>query len=100
MTTLKELITAVKEKKLSKEQLEEYSDALAELYAEMRLEFSELEKAEALYIYDSDAPTGVAKRNNWRATTRGQRQIDLKNWMDACSKMISSVKSRVFRLIY
>ena len=97
---LRELIISVKEKTLSKEDLEKYSDALAELYAEMRLEFSDLEKAEALYIYDSTANTGVAKRNNWRATKEGQRMIDLKNYMDACSKMISSVKSRVYRLIY
>ena len=100
MTTLRELITAVKEKTLEKEDLEKYSDALAELYAEMRLEFSTLEKAEALYIYDSTLNTAVAKKTAWRATDKGQRQIELKNYMDACSKMISSVKSRVFRLIY
>jgi len=96
---LLELITAVKEKKLSRQQLEEYSDALAELYAEMRLEYSEIEKREAIFLYDAPETTGIAKKNRWRATKSGQRQIDLKNWMDACSKMISSVKSRVFRLI-
>ncbi len=100
MTTLKELITAVKEKKLTRPQLEEYSDALAELYAEMLIELAEIEKKEAIFIYDSEEKTAVAKKNAWKVTPEGQREILIKRYMGACSKMISSVKSRVFRLIY
>ena len=97
---LLELIKSVKEKKLSKEQLEEYSDALAELYAEMSIELADLEKKEAIYIYDSEEKTAVAKKNAWKVTPEGQREILIKRYMGACSKMISSVRSRVFRLIY
>ena len=99
-TSLKDLILQVKEKKLSKEQLEEYSDALAELYAEMSIELADLEKKEAIFIYDSEEKTAVAKKNAWKVTPEGQREILIKRYMGACSKMISSVKSRVFRLIY
>ena len=47
--TLKELILAVKEKTLSKEQVEGYRDDLANLSAQMFLEMADLEKAEALF---------------------------------------------------
>lgn len=45
---LRELIEAVKEEKLSKDQLENYRDNLSNLYAEMQFELAELEKQKAL----------------------------------------------------
>ena len=47
---LHELILAVKEKNLSKEQLEDYSDQMSNLFAEMMLELADVEKEKAIYF--------------------------------------------------
>lgn len=95
---LLELFQAVKDDKLSKDQLERYRDQLASLYAEMKLEYSDLEKKEAIYLLNSEAPNWTAKKASWKGTTEGQRMIDLKNWMGATSKVIDSLKSRLYSI--
>ena len=47
---LKELIVAVKEKNLSKDQLEAYRDQMSHLFADMQFEMATLEKEEALFM--------------------------------------------------
>jgi len=98
--TLQELITKVKDDKLSKEQLELYSDQLAHLFNQMQDEMADLEKKEALYMVQ-DIEKSVAQRKlDWKATKEGQRLIELKRWSVGCSKIINSVKNLVYRLIY
>jgi len=98
--SLQQLIQAIKEEKLNKEQLEQYSDQLVLLFAEMQEELATLEKQEALFMA-KDIDKSVAQRKiEWKATREGQRLIELKRWSVSCSKIISSVKNRVFRLIY
>ena len=100
MTTLKDLIVAVKENKLTKEQLELYADQMSELFAEMTIETAELEKKEALFMA-KDLTESVAQRKvMWKATEEGQRLIVLKRYLVATKELINSLKSRVYRLIY
>lgn len=99
--TLKDLIVSVKEKNLSKEQLEGYADQLSALFAQMCLEVAELEKQEAMTMNDLIDDMSVAqKKIFWKATKEGQRLIELKRYLLATKELINSTKSRVFRLIY
>lgn len=93
---LKEVIEAVRDRRLSKDRLEQYRDALAEIFALMKLEISEIEKEEALYLCERSDESHVARKRAWKATPRGQRQIELDNYIAAVAKMIDSLKSRLY----
>ena len=95
---LTDLIQAVKEPNLSKQQLEDYRDALASLSAEMSLEMAEIEKAEAVYLDASEEPKAVFSQRKWDVTEKGQRQITLKHSLRAIDKLYSSIKSRLYSL--
>jgi hypothetical protein len=94
--TLRELFEAVKEKHLSKTQLEEYRDELSSLFAAIHLEMADLEKAEALFIVESKLSSDVAKKRVWNATPQGQRLIELKHYSKGAEKVLSSLKSRLY----
>ena len=102
--TLNELITSVKEKNLSKEQLEHYADELSSLFSQMQMEMADLEKSEALFLEHEqnaeDKPSVAQSKINWRATKEGQRLIVLKRYTLATKEMLNSLKSRTYRLIY
>lgn len=101
MTTLRDLITKVKENTLSREELEKYGDELSTLFALMCLEAAELEKSEAMFLSTKTKEESVAeKKIFWKATQEGQRLIVLKRYLVATKEMILSLKSRVYRLIF
>ena len=97
-----ELIQAVKEEKLSKEQLEAYRDQLSNLYADMQIEMATLEKEEASFMCDPDvSDRSVAERKVlWKGRQSGQRLITLKRYAIATKEMINSLKSRIYDKIY
>lgn len=99
---LSELITAVKEKNLSKDQLENYRDDMSQLFAQMQLEISELEKSEALFLEHqqnaNDRPSVAQSKINWKATEKGQRLIELKRYCLATKEMLNSLKSRLYSI--
>lgn len=95
---LRDLILAVKEKHLSKDQLEAYRDELSNLSAQMFLEMAEIEKEAALYLDASEEKSAVAAMRKWAATTRGQREIELKNYIRATDKIIASLRSRLYSI--
>ena len=97
MTTLKDLIVSVKEKNLSKDQLEAYRDQLSGLFAEMQMECADLEKEEALFMEKTDATVARAKVL-WKATPSGQRLIVLKRYSLATKELLNSLKSRLYSL--
>lgn len=98
---LEDLIKSVKEKNLSREQLEEYSDELSNLFAMIQLEIAELEKEEALFMDKKTDEESVAEvKVKWKATKEGQRLIVLKRYTVAVKELLNSLKSRVYRLIY
>ena len=94
--TLPELIQAVKEKNLSKDQLEAYRDDLSNLYALMQLELADIRKAKALWIFDSQEKSMAAKEVAWSASLQGQREIELSHWCKGSEKILSSLKSRLY----
>ena len=100
MTTLKELIEAVKEQTLDRAQLEAYRDTMLDLFSKMMWEIADLEKKEALFMNGKSDDQSVADRKvRWKATGDGQRLIELKRYATATNKMLDSLKSRVYNLI-
>lgn len=97
MITLKDLIVSVKEKNLSKDQLEGYRDQLSSLFAEMQLEMADLEKDEALFMEKTESTVARAKVL-WKATNNGQRLIVLKRYSLATKEMLNSLKSRLYSI--
>lgn len=98
---LRELILAVKEKNLNKEQLELYSDQMSQLFADMQMEMSDLEKEEAIFMEGKASDESVANRKiSWKATPSGQRLLVLKRYAVATKELLNSLKSRTYRLIY
>lgn len=93
-----DLITAVKEKNLTKDQLEAYRDDLSNVSALMFIEMADLEKAEALFLDQCVEPTESGKRRKWKAGSQGQRQIELKNYIRSADKILSSLKSRLYSI--
>ena len=94
---LRELIEAVKEKHLTKDQLENYRDDMSNLFALMQLEIADLEKIEAMFPtenYDS----AIARKNAWKQTKEGQRLIELKRYCLATKEMLNSLKSRLYSI--
>lgn len=108
MSKLLELIKEVQELNLTKQQLEDYHSSLTNLYAQMMWEMAELEKKEAIYflehktMYNLKGETtersDVAIKRMWRGTPEGQRLIELKNYDKATSKVLSSLKSRMYAI--
>ncbi len=95
--TLEDLIVSVKEKNLSKDQLEAYRDQMSHLFAEMQLEMAELEKAEALFMDKKTTEDSVAQMKVfWKATKEGQRLIVLKRYCLATKELLNSLKSRLY----
>lgn len=96
--TLKEIILAVKEKNLTKTQLELYRDDLANVAALIQLEMADLEKREAMYFINNKKETDIATKRAWRAQTEGQRLIELSHYYKAAEKILSSLKSRLYQI--
>lgn len=99
---LSELILAVKEKNLSKDQLEGYRDQMSSLFADMQIEMAELEKAEALFLEHeqnaSNKPSVAQSKINWKATEKGQRLLVLKRYCLATKELLNSLKSRLYSI--
>jgi hypothetical protein len=94
---LADLIKAVNEKGLTKTQLEEYRDDMANVYALMQLELAEIRKEKALYwLGDNKKETDIATERAWAASARGQREIELAHYCKATEKILSSLKSRLY----
>ncbi len=89
------LAKAVKEKNLTRDQLEDYFTELSSLAAEMEERMGELEKKEAIYLNDCGEKTRSGAETKWNATSEGQEAITLKHNLRGLSKLISSVKHRV-----
>lgn len=112
MITLKDLIVSVKEKNLSKDQLEGYRDELSGLYADMQMELAEVEKEKALFFEEKGKPflpsglsTGylpipsdISIKRHWQADKRGLREITLKRYCLATKELLNSLKSRLYQV--
>lgn len=101
MSTLLEILEAVKDESLSLQQIEHYRDTMIHLHTAMQIELADVEKAEAIYFHEKSQPdvSDVSIKRAWRATEKGQRQILLNRYIKAVAKEIDSLKSRVYRLV-
>ena len=93
---LAELFKSIREESLSKDQLEDYHTQLSALYAEMELELAVLEKEMAIFLDLSEEKSVAGAERKWNATEKGQRMIDLKHYLRASGKMLSSLRSRLY----
>lgn len=94
-----DLIKAVKEKNLTKDQLESYRDELSYVYADMQIEMAELEKSEAEFMSLEIAGESVAKTKVlWKNTEDGKRLIVLKRYCLATKELLNSLKSRLYSI--
>lgn len=94
-----ELIQSVKEKNLSREDLEKYRDEMSNLFAMMQLELADLEKQEAIFMGNKRDEQSVADiKRQFKATKEGQRIIELKRYSLALKEMLNSLKSRLFNV--
>lgn len=99
---LKELIEAVKEKSLTKDQLENYRDDMSNLYAQMQFELAEIEKLKALFFENlklaNERTPDIAIKRHWQSTKEGLREIELKRYCLATKEMLNSLKSRLYSI--
>ncbi len=112
---LKDLIIAVKEKNLTKDQLEDYRDEMSNVYAEMQIELAEIEKSKALFFENNKMTQKVTTKGNgvfsenversdisvkrmFGITPEGQREIVLKRYCLATKELLNSLKSRLYSI--
>lgn len=120
---LEELIVAVKEEGLTKDQLEKYHTEITYLDNLMRMEIAPLEKEEALFfaeqkpmqkisdkdVFDIDKDvfdtwvktkekTDIEIKRAWRATEKGQRQIELSHYLKVTPKLLQSIRTRLYAI--
>src|SRR5690348_1734113 len=96
MTSLSSLIEQVREKNLTKTQLEEYRDELSHLYSLCQLSMADIKKKKAFFVINEAEKTNVATQNKWAVTPEGQNEIQLKHELDALKEMLSSIKHRIY----
>lgn len=94
--TLKELIIAVQEKHLSKDQLENYHSDMVSVYAKMQMEIADIRKAKALYWLDHAEKTDKGTERKWQASEQGLREIELSHYLKAVEKLLGSLKQRLY----
>lgn len=94
---LLDLIKKVNDRSLTPEQLEEYRDDMASLFAQMQWELADIRKAKAIYFLEKRDKTDIGTERNWQVTKEGQREIELAHYSKATEKMLSSLKSRLYK---
>ena len=95
--TINDLMLAVKEQNLSKDQLEEYRNSMSQVFAEMQMEMADIEKDEALFMNERDnTESAISRKIAWKATAGGQRLIVLKRYSLAVKELLNSLKSRLY----
>ena len=94
---LQDLIMAVKEQNLTKEQLESYRNDMSSVYAQMQLEMASLEKQEALFMGKLEG-SAISRKIAWKTTEAGQRLIVLKRYTLAVKELLNSLKSRLYSI--
>lgn len=95
---LQDLIIAVKEKNLSKDELENYRNDMSQVFADMQMEMAELEKAEALFMAKKWEASVAQVKIWWKETKEGQRLIVLKRYCLATKELLNSLKSRLYSI--
>lgn len=95
---LLDLLKAVREENLSKEQLESYRDQLASLAADIQLQLGEYQKEEAMFMGMDTGESVAAKKVAWKSTEEGQRLIELKNYSTSAKIVLRSLRDRLYSI--
>ena len=96
---LQELALAIKDDKLSKDQLEVYHSDLCGIKSQLHLELAELKKEKALFMVRREPGDSVASRKEvWDATPRGQRKFEIEAYISSSKSLIDSIKSRLYSI--
>lgn len=101
--TLKDLLLNIKDKTLSKEQIEEYYSDLTHVYSSVCMELAEIKKGEALFFAEKmeenpDFSDAKIKRL-FRVTPNGLRLIELDAYKAIIPRELSSLKNRIYSLL-
>ena len=99
MSKLLDLFEQVRDENLNKEQLENLYSQMARLRADVKLELAGILKKKAMYLLPNPELPTTAVERKWRATTDGQREIELKSYVSACGDHLDSLKTRIFSLL-
>jgi len=102
MNQLLQLFEAVKEKNLTRDQLENYHQELTQMYAAIMVEIAGLKKDRPFFFdeYEKahEKTSEVRIEREWQKSEKGQRLILLEAYVKATSKVLSSLKSRLFSI--
>ena len=97
--TLQELITAIKDDKLDKYQLESYHSELCQLKSQLSLELGDLKKEKALFMVRREKGDSIASRKEeWDATPRGQRKFEIESYISSTKALTDSIRSRLYSI--
>lgn len=103
MIPLKDLLEVVKDKKLSKEQIEDYYADLTHVYSSVCLELADLKKKEALFfatkMHENPEDSDAKIKRLFRMTKEGMRLIDLNAYKSIIPRELSSLKNRIYSLL-
>ncbi len=106
-STLIEVIEAVKEDNLSKNELEAYHTAVTNLSIEMEQQMANVEKLSALYYENNKLDeangikrTDIAIKRMWAITEFGQKEIQVKHDLKISGLMLRSLKTRLYGIAY
>lgn len=101
MTTneLTQLFREIRESNLSRGALESYEQQLSYIYSETMLRVGELKKERALFILERTNPEtpDIKIKRLFDANTLGQELIEKEASVKAVSRMLSSVRSRIYQ---
>ena len=100
MTLLFDTLNAVKDRNLTKTQLEDFHSTLCELRSGIKLELADVLKAKSLFLVEKPKEIGETRHKiTWQASSLGQREIELKNYVGSVNSAIEGVKTRIYALL-
>jgi len=96
MSLTKELLEAIKDENLSKEQLEDYYTKICQLRSDLSLAIAELVKKEAVFMGEPSEKSVASIKIDWKKTAEGQKLIEYKGLYGALSNAKDGIKNRIY----
>ena len=97
---IRKLLDEVKEQFLSKDKLENYHSLLSGIYADIQFEIADLKKIRAVFFFERGGKdvSDISIKRAWEVTESGLKLIELESSIRAISKILSSLKSRLYAI--
>lgn len=92
------LLDEVKEQFLSKDKLENYHSQLSNIYSDIQFEIADIKKLRAVFFFEriNKETSDISIKRSWEVTPEGLRLIELEASVKSISKILSSLKSRLY----